>query len=372
MLEERKEMIRNKVFLRPIIFLALFCALFGIICKMFSVNDSPSQMNIHGFFQEPKKSLDVVLIGPSELYADYAAPLAWEKYGYTSYSLSMGAAPGSIYEQMLESVLKRQNPKLVVFALNGFMQGSEKFQDPIELHRWIDNVPWMVNKMNTIQEMIPKENRDQYYLDIMFSHVNWKMPITVMKNTAEKLSMVKTGQSYTKGICTVSKKDNGSAVGQSEAIRFDEKCEKKLRELLQTCKNRNVENVLFVRFPHERTLNNPEQMNKITSIIQEYGYDILNLNDKAPELGISYQNDFSDPEHMNVNGMEKMTDYLGKYITTNYDVISDKTDPEEERWNHCTQRTKKLIEECRNDMNNEVHRFYYEASIYWKPVQIQK
>lgn len=369
--EGNSKMKRNKVLIRPIIFFLIFGALFIVVSRVVSVNDSPSQMNIKGFFQEPKDSLDVAMIGPSELYADYAAPLAWEKYRYTSYSLSMGAAPGSVYQPMLEAVLRRQKPKLVVFSLNGFIQGSDKYQDPIELHRWIDNVPWSENKFETIQKTIPFDKRDQYYFDIIFSHVNWKMPTTVIKNAAEKLCMIKSGQAYTKGICSVSKKDNGSAVGQLEAIRFDRGCENTLKSLLQTCRDNSIEHVLFVRFPHQRAFSNPEEMDRIASVIQKYDYDLLNLNDKAQELGISYNDDFSDPEHMNVNGMKKMTDYLGQYIISHYDVITAKTDAEEERWDNCAKRTESLIQEIQKDIDNGIARFYYEASIYWKPIQIQ-
>lgn len=362
---------KNKVLIRPIIFFLIFLTLFIIVSRIFSVNDSPSQMNIKGFFQEPKDSLDVALIGSSELYADYAAPLAWDKYKYTSYSISMGAAPGSVYKIMMESVLRRQKPKLVVFSLNGFIQGSDKYQDPVELHRWIDNVPWSENRFGIIQEKIPRDKRAQYYFDIIFSHVNWKMPTTVMKNAAEKMCMIKSGQAYTKGICSVSRKDNGSAIGQVEPIRFDEGCEEALRELLKSCKENQIEHVLFIRFPHQRAFSNPEEMDKITSIVQTYNYDVLNLNDKANELGISCEEDFSDPEHMNVNGMEKMTNYLGEYITLNYDVIEPKTDVEEKRWNNCVKKTTAIIEEIREDLDNGIVRFYYEASIYWKPVLIK-
>lgn len=354
--------------LQPIIFLLLFVFLFVCISKMFSVNDSPSQMIIKGFFQEPKNSLDVALIGPSELYADYSASLAWKNYGYTSYPLTMGAAPGSLYKPMLQSVLNRQRPKLIVFSINSFIQGSSDFKDPIELHRFIDNVPWSENRKQFIRELIPKELQKQYYFNIIFSHVNWKRPISVAKNTAERLCMDAHSQSYTKGICSVSTIDGGSAIGQAVNINFDSECEKELRSLLTYCKDSSLKNILFVRFPHQRTFNNPEQMEYISSIIRDYGYDFLNLNDNSKELGISLQNDFSDPEHMNVYGMEKMTNHLGNYIVSNYDVISKKTPSEIKHWNNSIPHLETLITKCKEDIKQNNCRFYYEASIYWTPV----
>ena len=51
----------------------------------------------------------------------------------------------------------------------------------------------------------------------------------------------------------------------------------------------------------------------------------MNLNDKSKELGIDVPADYSDAEHLNINGMEKMTEYLGKYIINKYDVSSEKS-----------------------------------------------
>ena len=61
-----------------------------------------------------------MMIGASEVYADYSATEAWKNYGYTSYSLGVSGAPGSLYKSMLREALTRQHPKVVVFEVNGF------------------------------------------------------------------------------------------------------------------------------------------------------------------------------------------------------------------------------------------------------------
>ncbi len=42
------------------------------------------------------------MIGSSEVYSDYSPAIAWENYGYTSYDLSMGAAPANLYKDMIK------------------------------------------------------------------------------------------------------------------------------------------------------------------------------------------------------------------------------------------------------------------------------
>ena len=178
-------------------------------------------------------------------------------------------------------------------------------------------------------------------------------------------------QSYLKGFCTVSRSDKDTQVGELQNINFDSGCEEALREILVYLQAQNIENVLFVRFPHQRKFENPEAIDKIESIISEYGYDILNLNDKSQELGIDVPSDYSDAEHLNINGMEKMTEYLGKYIIHKYDVSSGKSAKDIVKWNKCVKKTNEMVSSVCEDMKGGICRLYYEASIYWEP-KIQK
>lgn len=79
----------------------------------------------------------------------------------------------------------------------------------------------------------------------------------------------------------------------------------------------------------------------------------MNLNDKSQELGIDVPSDYSDAEHLNINGMEKMTEYLGKYIIHKYDVSSGKSTKDIVKWNKCVKKTKEMVSSVREDMKVE-------------------
>ena len=53
------------------------------------MTDAVNIATIEGFYKEPKNTIDVMMIGASEVYADYSATEAWKNYGYTSYSLGV-------------------------------------------------------------------------------------------------------------------------------------------------------------------------------------------------------------------------------------------------------------------------------------------
>lgn len=101
-------------------FALIFVVLFSFVSTFFKMTDAVNIATIEGFYKEPKDSIDVMMIGASEVYADYSATEAWKNYGYTSYSLGVSGAPGSLYKSMLREALTRQHPKVVVFEVNGF------------------------------------------------------------------------------------------------------------------------------------------------------------------------------------------------------------------------------------------------------------
>ena len=56
-------MLRKRNVISIILFWVILIVLYEVISIVFSVNDSPSQMNVQGFFMEQKDSLDVLMIG---------------------------------------------------------------------------------------------------------------------------------------------------------------------------------------------------------------------------------------------------------------------------------------------------------------------
>lgn len=350
------------------LFGVLFTVLFFIISDLMSVSDCTSLANIKGFYMEPKNSIDVAMIGPSEFYADYSATQAWKQYGYTSYSLAVAGVPGNLYKSMLNEVLKRQNPKLVVFEVNGFLQDDTYFEREGQLHTWIDNMPWSKNKIDTIREVIPEKERYAYYCNLAAAHNNWKAPSQLLGCAAVKAGMDLNGYSYTKGFGTTTKTSNKVKNCKPKKLSYTTLSQSYLNDLLTYCKDNGVKHVLFVRFPHGRTFENPQVMDQIAQTIESYGYDFLNLNDNYADTGIDPEHDFYNVEHLNVSGMQKLTSYFGGYLTAHYDIQGTHDEKLTAYWNSCADKTASLLAECESDLAAGIARRYYELSVYLKPV----
>lgn len=357
--KEKKQWSNKKRF---IVFICLFLVLFVFSSEFLTVCDNVNYANIKGFYKEEKNSIDVAFIGPSEFYADYSPTLAWSEFGYTSYSMAYGGAPGNLYKSMLKEYLKYQSPKLVVFEINGFIQKEEYYTKPAKLHTWLDNIPWSQNKIDTINELVPKDERYSYYVPMASSHSNWNSPITCASHMYTKINIGLKKESYSKSFSTYTREFDATCSGDDK-IMLNDKGMGYLKDLLQYCKDQGVEKVLFVRCPHGKKFVEKKKIKKIRKIIESYGYDFVNFNDCYKKSGIDPTKDFYNREHLNVNGMIKFTSYLGKYICDNYSVKTEHSTEQVKRWDECANKTKKIIEQCQEDVKNGIDKHYWEIRI---------
>ncbi len=323
--------------------------------------------SIKGFYTEPEDSLDVVLVGASEVYAGYSPTEAWKEHGYTSYDLASAGVPGNLYKSMLKEVMRSQKPKVVVFEINGFLYNENYFKDSGSLHKYIDNMKISQNWIDTIREVIPEEEQGYYFSPLSTYHDNWKNPKGAIKSVVTKVLIRLHGRSNLKGLATFSQYRNSKdKLTVDSGIMLTEQGKEYLEELCRTCQEEGVENVLFVRFPHLREVENKDVFPKVEEIVKSYGYDFLNVTDYE-SLGLDKDHDFYNKDHMNYYGMRKFTTYFGEYLTQNYDLPVQHDEAVEEEWAACTEKADEIFRQCEEDFEKGQTRHYMETSCYFKP-----
>ena len=69
---------RHRKVIRIGAFALVFVVLFSFVSTFFKMTDAVNIATIEGFYKEPKNTIDVMMIGASEVYADYSATEAWK------------------------------------------------------------------------------------------------------------------------------------------------------------------------------------------------------------------------------------------------------------------------------------------------------
>ena len=124
---------KTKTVVRVIAFLLVAALLYGALSRLLAVNDATEQQYIHSFYLEPKNSLDVMILGASETFTDYCAPLAWQHAGFTSYPLAVSAAQGTMYPSMLREAAKK-NKNVGIIDWHGYSEGHSEYLNDDGIH----------------------------------------------------------------------------------------------------------------------------------------------------------------------------------------------------------------------------------------------
>ncbi len=333
---------KKKIVTRSIKILSLLLVLLAsvwVLQEFVLCHADHNRQRVKGFYLEDKNSLDVVIIGASEVYADYSACHAYEKFGFTSYPMATQSNLVCNYKHQLKEIRKHQNPKLILVEVNGALYGNdEKFGDGPNFRNYADHVPLTFDKLELINQNAP-DDKLEYILPIIKYHSVWEDFPDGLGYNVELIRDRFRGHTYLRGTKTKSRAFKPTAKVYNEQLVNDETrkdlsplSEKYLIEFLEYCKEENIENIAFVRFPHiivNSTVARYYRGNTLGDIIEEYGYDYINCEKDFFDIGFDINKDFYDVEHLNVNGQRKFTEYLGNIIQNEYGVTPTDLTPEQ-------------------------------------------
>lgn len=298
---------------------------------------------IKGFYLEDKDSVDVVLIGASDVYAGFSSAYAYEKFGFTSYPFATQSNIISSYKSQIKTVIEHQHPKLIVVEINGALYSDDKqLEKEANFRNYIDNVPLNSAKVQAVKEYAP-ENEIEYYLPIIKYHSVWndfpagiKWNISIMQDNLRGYNLLK-GVKNKAGVYKPDEKIYNSSLKKNTKRKpLSVKSEHYLRELLDYCRSENITNIVFTRFPHAVTYKQIarfKRTNTAGDIIAEYGYDFLNFEKDFDDTGLDTAVDFYNPDHMNVYGQKKFTEHLGGILRDKYGISeSELTASQKSEW----------------------------------------
>jgi hypothetical protein len=341
--------------------------LVGFSQKYAFVFFSDVKVRMDGFYLEDKNSLDVVIIGASEVYNDFSPAMAYGEYGFTSYCVGAPNGSAAIWRMQLEEALSRQDPQLIVFEINAALFDDDEllFSD-VKLRQFTDNVPLSMPKIEAINEMPLQDERISYYFPFIKYHGTNDYG-SVFTSVITELGMEMRGYSLLKGVYTSPKR----AASQQTLIDITEdttvrelmpKSEQYLREFLEYCQINQIDNIVFARFPHR--INSQEKYerfqraNRAAEIINEYGYPFVNLEGEDEAIGLIASEDYYDNDHLNIYGQQKFTRFFSELLLQRFNVKGGNlTNIQSQQWDTSFEYVKRFyqyVEDCmKNNKGNE-------------------
>ena len=328
-----------KHWIRIIIFVALSALLVLGSSTLLSVANEKDAVGLYGFFKEPKDSLDVVLIGPSTIYTAFYPPQAYEEQGITSYSLSTSTMPASLYRYAAELAVEEQHPQLLIIETSSF--GYEDQWDETSLRKFLDSMPDSELKHRAVRDLVPEDLRSSFTYPFQKYHASWDRFGELVQVLRDKIDMNRQGYSYTKNFATTPHCQEFKR--QTGEYPVSETGLEQLQILLDYLKEAGAEHVLFIRTLEMGGYESTETYHQMIDMIRGAGYDFLNTNAAAEDIGLDPTHDFYNFSHLNIYGAEKFTSFLADHIVHRYQLRTEHTDAVTAEWEDCASYNEEVL-----------------------------
>lgn len=315
-----------------IIFLCIIYIIFLKITYLFS-ETGYNRLNIVGIKEE--EPLDVIYVGASAAFVYWQPLKAWNDCGFTSYSYATVGLPAESIQHYIEEVLKTQAPELIVIDARPFQLWSEEVDAKIRYGS--DSMSYSLNRFSLVKDYFDSRTVTEdvdvlsHYLQIIKYHTNYQ---DVLSNEENWRMINNRGISEYKGWtfmeyhCPLEEPKDFET---DQCIELAEGSRKILDKLLVYCKEKELK-VLFVVSPYSITKEEQKVYNEIQKIVENEGFDFLNANLYYDKMGLDFQTDFNDYNHVNCFGAEKYTCFLEEYLMEKYSLPDHRGKEEYASW----------------------------------------
>lgn len=356
-----KEKVKKSIIplIKIIVFTGIFLFLFTFLTYLMKP-DNVTLRNIAGYYGERKNSLDMVYIGGSACFVYWAPLQAFEDEGFTSYSYGSNVIQAELYKYLIKEALKTQKPELIVIDARAFQYRETRPPEEVHYRNFLTGMSFSKNKLDFINENVEK-NLKQDKLSYIFDLIKYHRPFSSNINENVLSLMFHTYKNPNKGF------DFIPEVQLLEKYDFETEEKKKiaketediLLDLIDYMKTTDV-NYLFVVSPYQETQEHKKQFNYIEEVITQNGYNFLDANEYYDEMGLDFQGDLYNFNHVNIYGAEKYTRLLSNYIKENYNLADHRNDSDYNDWHNLLnnwheqiETTKKTIDEKKQALLNE-------------------
>ena len=281
---------------------------------------------IKGMYNEPKNTIDVVMLGNSDMYNGISPMYLWEKSGITSYHIGAPMQTTWTSYYLLKDFYKMQQPKLAIIDADYIFEEKDR-SDP-NRRKSFDCMKLNLNKMQAICDPVFKLSigkKLSYLVPLIRYHSRWnELDSKDIKEAYEVYDAQFKGYELTRGKKAYKKTANKQENDDIEKI--PQKSKEYIDKIIKLCNENNTQ-VLLTYIP---TKNWTEKRNSlITEYAKENNIQFVDYNLMEFDWN-QYTRDKGS--HLNVYGAEAITKQLSEYLKR-YNLQNHKEDTKYEKWN---------------------------------------
>ncbi|MEI6577980.1 MAG: hypothetical protein WCN92_00800 [Eubacteriales bacterium] len=356
--------------LRVVIFLTVFLLFFQAVSVIFipkaGTNSSAwTKYTTKAYIGERQNSIDVLLIGNSNLYRGFSPVEVWKSYGIACCDAGKPSqTPEGAYD-ILRNSLQYQHPKVIVLETDlllvkyvnlnfkkifnsetklvesGFSGGIKKIDESIE-----KKMDYYIPKLTKTgytgiidRTESALETEINYYFPLLKYHYRWNSlrfkDFTNMKanwHFADKGFVVSTHKKAYKGI------PDYMTANAKNSVAFKDSTLNYLNKMNDLCRQNNIKLVLL-SIPCANSWSISKH-NSVAEFTKANKLDFVDLNMNEMNSGINWLKDTNDGgTHLNIYGARKVSAKFGAYLKENFQLTDHRSDPAYAQWTEDIKHT---------------------------------
>lgn len=330
------------IILKHIILLGI---LLSLILLLTSIMENKESSKKWGDFFEQANEYDILFAGNSHIMTTVSPTQLWTEYGYSSFNIATPSSTMPNTYWTIMNALDYSNPKLIVLDCY-FMNMNEKIS-PLSfsyMHSSWDAVPLSINKIKAVCDLIPDpiaeqslsqtdDTETQSRMALLWNygvyHSRWN---SLSKSDFEIEKYTDQGATINLLHCFPDHETNDTT-----SLRLEENYVgvTYLKRIIEECQSRDID-IMLVYLPFPAAEEHLKSANTMMDIASEYEISAINFLNLDV---VNYQTDCNDSSsHLNGFGAEKITSYLGAYISDNYHIENHVGDVEHQYWNEICEK----------------------------------
>ncbi len=310
---------KNQV-IRIICFCLCILAVMGALSRVFHYDKPNMRIGVQTYRDLEKGTIDAVLLGTSGIHCTYIPGQAFDRYGITSYDLTIDGMRVWHILPALKYALKYQSPELVLIDMRPFIFDGNENDNEVRSRYFHEIFPMLsyfrisgVNRTLKYLSRLSDTSRFDmtYYFNVLRYHDMWQDTLD--------LDVLKKGYSYAMGFRVTHDQFNVRPLADSaytdKAEPLEDYAQECLDELLEYAGEKDVK-LMFINTPHLVNEKTAMKMNTLHRILEEKDIPYLDFCTEEGEKTYPFdkETDFRDKSHTNYYGAVKFTDYLGEYL----------------------------------------------------------
>ena len=318
------------------------------------------------FFSQ-EENFDVLFFGSSHTIDGIFPMELWKDYGIVSYNLgNYSERIATTYYNMLLA-LEQSKPQLIVIDAC-FIENMDKIREDKKEHLYnmLDSYPISYTKYIAIKDLFNNENVLDNEINFLFNfslyHSRWN------ELTEEDFILEKNKEKGAETMINVSVPNKTSNFNDINVYNKKETVNMEyLRKIINYCQENEIE-ILITYLPYPATDEDIGASKYVQKICDEY--DVNYINFLSMDV-VDYNTDCYDKDsHLNPSGARKVTDYLGQYITENYDIPDQRQNEAYSFWYQDYDEYIDLkienLEKNKKNLNNYLMLLYDEEDIKYE------